>query len=158
MGGIENSGLLFPDIEWKTETGEVFFSLKQKKEWGGYYLFEKNLEVLPEEERPEFEKAWLDIMRMAGLIGIRLYDSKEIWDGLTAKAKAILQTEAAEIAKEKANRLGEHVLIKDIQVSLHNFATGEIESLTVGISVPPDSEAKRYEKEFLKTRPPKGPK
>ena len=66
------------DIEWSTESGEVFFSLKRKSEWGPiYYIFDMNLEVLPDDQKTKFNEAW-DIMKLGAIAcGVKLFDTNE---------------------------------------------------------------------------------
>jgi len=154
----EYSGLMYADIEWKTEDGQVFFSMKKKSDWGPtYYVFEKNLDVLPEEERAKFEEGFIEIARMAGIIGIRLYDSREIMDAVQSKMRELMDSTDWEKAEKEAETSKENVLVKDIKISLFDHGTGEIEGLTIGISVPSKSEKERIKEEIITTRPPKGP-
>ena len=73
MEDIEFSRLMHPNIEWATKSGEVFFSLKRKEEWGPtYYIFDLNLEVLPDEEKTKFREAFSIMKLGARACGIKL--------------------------------------------------------------------------------------
>lgn len=136
MGSLEYSGLMYADFELKSESGEVYFSIKRKDGWGpAYYVFEKNLEVLSEEEQIDFKEAWSRMTRLAGLIGISLYDSAEIMQAVETQIKKVLTSEDAERAMEKADETGELALVRDIDISLFDHGKGRITSLTIGISV-----------------------
>jgi len=140
MEDIEFSGLLHPNIEWTTESGEVFFSLKRKDEWGPtYYIFDLNLELLPDEDKTKFDEAW-EIMKIAAIAcGIKLFDTVEIQAAVITRVKEILKSEDAEKAMAEADKTGEITLVRDIKISLFDHATGQVTSLEIGISVPPGS-------------------
>ena len=128
---------MFANIEWKTASGEVVFRMKRKEEWGPtYYVFEKNLDVLSEEERAKFEEGWEAISGAAGLIGISLFDSREIMEAVEPQIKKVIQSEDAKRAMAEADKTGEFVLVRDIDISLYDHGTKKITSLTIGISVP----------------------
>jgi len=111
--------------------------MKRKEDWGPtYYIFELNKEVLSEEEKNDFEKAWEFMRAVAGTMGIRLFDGSEIKDAILSKIKEVLTSEDAKRAMAEADKTGEFVLVRDIDISLFNHATGRITSLTIGISVP----------------------
>ena len=134
---MEFSGLMFANIEWKTASGEVVFRMKRKEEWGPtYYVFEKNLDVLSEEERAKFEEGGEAISGAAGLIGISLFDSREIMEAVEPQIKKVIQSEDAKRAMAEADKTGEFVLVRDIDISLYDHGTKKITSLTIGISVP----------------------
>jgi len=137
MEGIEYSGLMHPSVEYTTKSGEVFFSMKRKDEWGPtYYVFEKNEEVLSDEEKTQFNKAWELMTTAAGAMGITLFDSAEIKDALENKIKEVLESEDAERAMAEADESGKVVLVRDVDISLFDHRTGRVTSLTLGISVP----------------------
>ena len=140
MEDIEWSPLMHANIEWATKSGEVFFSLKRKSEWGpSYYIFDLNLELLPDEDKKKFDEAW-DIMKLgARACGVKLFDTNEIQDAVMTRVKEILMSEAAEKAMVEADKTGEITLVRDIDISLFNHATGSITSIEIGISVPPGS-------------------
>ncbi len=137
MEGIEYSDLMHPNIEYSTKSGEVFFKLKRKDEWGPtYYIFEKNDEVLSDEEKTKFKEAFSIIKMGAKVCGIKLFDSAEIWEALSAKIKEVMTSEDAERAMAEADKKGEIVLVRDVDISLYDHGTEQITSLTIGISVP----------------------
>jgi len=128
---------MHPNIEYSTKSGDVFFKIKRKDEWGPtYYVFELNEELLSDEEKTKFKEAW-SIMKMgARVCGIKLFDSTEIMDALQAKIKEVLESDDAERAMAEADETGEIVLVRDIDISLFDHGTGRVTSLTLGISVP----------------------
>jgi len=140
MEDIEFSRLLHANLEWSTESGEVFFSLKRKDEWGPtYYIFDMNLEVLPDDQKAKFNEAW-DIMKLGAIAcGVKLFDTNEIQDAVITRVKEILTSENAEKAMDEADKTGEITLVRDIEISLFDHATGQVTSLEIGISVPPGS-------------------
>jgi len=140
MEDIEFSRLMHPNIEWSTESGEVFFSLKRKEEWGPtYYIFDLNLEVLSDYEKKQFEESW-NIMKLGAIAcGVKLFDTNEIQDAVITRVKEILKSEDAEKAMAEADKTGEITLVRDIKISLFDHATGQVTSLEIGISVPPGS-------------------
>lgn len=136
MGIMEYSSLMHPNMEYSTKSGEVFFKMKRKDEWGPtYYVFEKNEEVLSDEEKTMFKEAWSIIKMGAKVCGIKLFDSAEIMEALQAKIKDVLISEDAERAMAEADETGEIVLVRDIDISLFDHGTGRVTSLTIGISV-----------------------
>jgi len=137
MEDIEYSGLMHPNIEYSTKSGDVFFKMKRKDEWGPtYYVFELNEKLLSDEEKPKFKEAW-SIMKMgARVCGIKLFDSTEIMDALQAKMKEVLESKDAERAIAEADETGEVTLVRDVDISLFDHGTGKVTSLTLGISVP----------------------
>jgi len=136
MGSLEYTGLMYPNIEWKTASGDVFFSMKRKEDWGPtYYVFEKNIDLLSDEDRAKFEEGWEEISWAAGLMGFRLFDSREIMDAVEAQIKIVMESEDAKRAMAEADETGERVLVRDIDISLFDHGTRKINSLTVGISI-----------------------
>ncbi len=140
------------DVEYVTKSGEVFFKMKRKEEWGpAYYVFEKHLEVLSDEEKTKFKEDWKDLTDFMGKAGITLFDSAEIMEVLQAQIKKVLESEDAERARAEADETGELVLVRDIDIRLYDHGTGKITSLTIGISVPSGaSENIREMREVLK--------
>jgi len=137
---MEYSGLMHPNMEYSTKSGEVFFTMKRKDEWGPtYYIFELHEEVLSDEEKTRFKEGWSIIKMGAKVCGIKLFDSAEIKDALETKIKEVLTSEDAECAMAEADETGEIVLVRDIDISLFDHGTGQITSLTIGISVPAGS-------------------
>ena len=138
MGNVEYTGLMYPNIEWKTASGDVFFKLKRKEEWGPtYYVFEKNEEFLSDEEKPRFKDGWEFISMVARLIGFKLFDHAEIMEAVEPQIKKVLESEDGRRAMAEADETGDLVLVRDIEISLFDHGTREITSLTIGISVPP---------------------
>jgi len=137
MEELEYSGLMYADLEWKNVKGEVFFKLKRKTDFGPiYYVFEKNEELLSEEEKILFKKSWEQITIGAGLCGVQLFDSREIMDAVQNQIKKVMESDEARAAMVEADRTGEVTLVRDVQVSLFDFGTQKVTGLTVGISVP----------------------
>lgn len=140
MGSLEYTGLLYPNLEWKNASGDVIFKLKRKEDWGPiYYVFEKRLEFLSDEERTRFDVGWDFISMVAGKAGFKLFDSAEIMEAVEAQIKIVLESEDAKRAMAEADKTGEITLVRDIDISLFDHGTGKITSLTVGISVPSGS-------------------
>lgn len=133
---LEYSGLMHSNLEWKTASGEVFFKLKRKEDWGPiYYVFEKNLELLSDEERTRFDAGWDFISMVASKAGLKLFDSAEIMEAVEAQIKIVLESEEAERAMAEADETGETTLVRDVDISVFDHGTGRITSLTLGISV-----------------------
>jgi len=137
MEDMEYSGLLYADVEYVTASGEVFLKIKKKDAWGPiFYVFEKNEELLSDEEKIKFKKDWRLITKTMGKAGIKLFDSSEIMEAIQAQIDKVLESEDAERAMAEADETGEFVLVRDIEISLFDHGTGRIVSLTLGISVP----------------------
>ena len=150
MGEIEHSGLLDANMVFKNKDGEIVFSMKRKDNYDSlYYIFEKKEENMTAEEIPEFEKAFKVIVSGARMFGIPIYDSEELFDGVSGMTQVVLRSKEALRAVEKANKTGKVTLVKDVDIKVFDHATGKIGTLTVGISVPPGSED--YIKELRKT-------
>lgn len=136
MENMEYSGLLSPDVEFKTKSGKVFFRMKRKTDWGPlYYVFEKPDAGLSDEEKESLDKAFKVISTFAGMMGIQLFDSAEIWDALQNKIIGVLESMEAKKARAKAKETGDLVLVRDVDISLFDHGTGKITTLTMGISV-----------------------
>ena len=134
---LEYSGLMYANIEWKNASGEVFFKLKRKEDWGPtYYVFEKNLDVLSDEEKTKFKLGWKIISEVAGKAGFKLFDSAEIMEAVEAQIKIVLESKDAKRAMAEADETGEITLVRDIDINLFDHGTRRITSLTLGISVP----------------------
>ncbi len=137
MAVLEYSGLMYSNLEWKTASGDVFFKLKRKEDFGPtYYVFEKNLEFLSDEERTRFDVGWDLISMVAGKAGFKLFDYVEIMEAVEAQIKKVLKSEEAERAMAEADETGEVVLVRDVDISVFDHGTRRITSLTIGISVP----------------------
>ncbi len=133
---LEYSGLMHSNLEWKTASGDVILKLKRKEDWGPvYYVFEKNLEFLSDEERTSFDANWNFICMVAGKAGLELFDSAEIMEAVEAQIKIVLTSEEAERAMAEADETGETTLVRDVDISVFDHGTGRITSLTLGISV-----------------------
>ncbi len=127
---------MYPNIEWKNTSGEVFFKLKRKEDWGPtYYIFEKNLELLSDEEKTRFDLGWDYISRVASKAGFKLFDNAEIMEAVEPQIKLVLESEDAKRAMAEADETGEITLVRDIDISLYDHGTKQITSLTIGISV-----------------------
>jgi len=127
---------MYPTIEWKTASGDVVFKLKRKEEWGPtYYVFEKNMEVLSDEEKIRFDLGWEFIAWAAGKAGFMLFDKAEIMEAVEPQIKLVLESEDAKRAMAEADETGEITLVRDIDISLFDHGTKRITSLTIGISV-----------------------
>ncbi len=128
---------MHPNIEWKNASGDVFFKLKRKEDWGPiYYVFEKNLELLSDEERTRFDAGWDLISMVASKAGFKLFDYVEIIEAVEAQIKIVLESEDGKRAMAEADETGELVLVRDVDISVFDHGTGRITSLTIGISVP----------------------
>ena len=111
--------------------------MKRKEEWGPtYYVFEKNLEFLSDEEKTRFDLGLEFISMVAGKAGFKLFDSAEIMEAVEAQIKKVLESEDAKRAMAEADETGELILVRDIDISLYDHGTKQITSLTIGISVP----------------------
>jgi len=142
MGELEYSGLMDANLEFTNEAGEIIFTMKRKDNYNSlYYLFEKHEDKMSSEDKQKFEMAWDFITMAAALMKIHLYDSNELVDGIRGMAKSILESEEGEHAMEEADKMGERVLVRDIDIKIFDHGTGRIDNLTVGISVPPGGQA-----------------
>ena len=138
MGEIEYSRLLYADMVYKNKDGEVVFSMKRKDGYNSlYYIFELNEENMTPEEILLFAEAFEAIKMGARMMDIPLYDSKELMDGVSGQIQVLLGTKDALHALKKADKTEELVLVRDVDVKVFDHATGKINSITVGISVPP---------------------
>lgn len=139
MDELEHIGLMYANMEVKNiETGEIIFKMKRKDDYGSlYYLFEKYEDKMTQEDKINFPIAWDIITMGAALLGIPLYDSKELMQGITGRTIRLLKSKEGKRAIEEADKTGKTVLIKDIQVSVFDHGTKKIDSITVGLSVPP---------------------
>ena len=134
---VEYSGLMYPNIEWKTAKGDVFFKLKRKMDWGPtYYVFEKHEELLSDDEKTRFDLGWNVISGVAGKAGFKLFDSKEIMEAVQAQVIRVIESEDGKRAMEEADKTGEITLVRDIEIAIFDHGTRKIDSLTIGISVP----------------------
>ena len=141
MGDLEYSGLLYADRVFRNEYGEPVLSIKRKDNYGTlYYVFEIREENLtPRVKKGVYET--LDFIKESlNVLGIPLFDSKELMDGITGTAQRVLASKEAKKAIKKATKTGKVTLVKDVNVMVFNHATGKIHSLTIGVSVPPNSE------------------
>jgi len=138
MDELEYSGLMYANLEFTNEAGEIIFTMKRKDDYNSlYYLFEKHEDKMSSEDKQKFEIAWEIITMAAALMRIPLYDSNELIDGIAGRAKSILESEEGEHAMEKADKMGEKVLVRDIDIKIFDHGTERIDNLTVGISVTP---------------------
>lgn len=129
------SGLLGPSLVVHNSKGEVIFSMKRKDKYPPmYYIFEKHEDKMSEEEKEKFKQAWAMISGLAGLMGLPLYDMREISDGMEAQVETIKKTDEYKEAMKKADS-GELVFVKDISFKLFDHATGNINTLTVGVNL-----------------------
>lgn len=145
----EYSGLLYADRIFRNEHGEPVLSIKRKDNYNTlYYIFEiKEENITPKIKTKVYDT--LDfIKKTLKSMDIPLFDSQELTDGLKAIITKVLTSKEAEKAIKKATKTRELTLVKDVNVMVFNHATGKISSLTMGISVPPDSED--YIKKMLK--------
>ncbi len=132
---VEYGDLMSPSLEVRNDKGEVIFAMKRKDTWGPtYYIFEMHKDRMNEEEKKATDEVFESITTVAGLIGFAFYDMREITDALTAKAKAVMESEKGKAAQKKAEESGEDVFVEDVIFKIFDHSTGEINALTVGIS------------------------
>lgn len=139
MSGFE--GILSPTIRYFNKEGKTAFEMKKKGEKYGelYYIFRVYKENFTEEQLKEWPVAWALIKAIAAIRGIPLHDFDEITEALEANVRRILETSEGKKAQEKANKTDKVVFIKDIKIKVFDHATGEINTLTIGISASPVS-------------------
>ena len=137
MAELEFSNLMHANMVFKNKKGEVVFSMKRKD---GYYIFEKKEENMTAEEIPQFAEAFQMIAGGAQMLGIPLYDSKELWAGVSGMTQVVLRSKDGLRAAKKANKTGEVTLVRDVDIKVFDHGTGKINTLTVGISVPPGAD------------------
>ena len=141
MSDMEFSQLMHGKAVLRNEKGEVVFTMKRKEGYGSvYYIFEKNLEAMSEEMKKDFPEAFEMMCRSARMLGIPFYDFYELTDGVNGQVLGVLKTEEAIRAMKKANRTGKVVLVRDIDVKVFDHGTRKINTITVGVSVPPGGE------------------
>lgn len=145
MSDFEFGGLMHAMPILKNETGDVVFSMKRKD---GYYIFEKNEDAMSDEMRKTFPEAFDMMCLGARTLGIPFYDFNELTDGVNGRIMETLKTKEAIRAIKKASRTGKTVFVKDIDVKIFDHGTGGINTLTVGVSVPPGGE--EYVKKLIK--------
>ena len=149
MSDMEFTRLMHGKAFLKNEKGEVVFKMKRKEGYGSvYYIFEKNEEAMSDEMKAEFPEAFEVMCMGARMLGIPFYDFNELTDGVNGQILATLKTKEAIRAMEKANRTGKIVLVRDIDVKIFDHGTRKINTITVGVSVPPGGE--EYVKKLLK--------
>ena len=116
------SDLLSPTIAWKNKEGAISLTMKRKGVKYGqlYYLFEIHWDRCSPSEIVNLNKAWSIIKLVSRQMKIPLYDVGQLSSEL-------------EKLKRKLDSLsiGE---TKDVSIPVLNHATGEVNSLTVGIS------------------------
>jgi len=135
---IELEGLMYANMVFKNKDGEIFFSMKRKDNYDSlYYIFEKNEDIMTAEEKEQFAKGFEFIAMSAGALGIPLYDSRELMDGVSGKMQVLMRSKEAVRALKKADKTGKVALVQDIDIKVFDHGTGRINNLTVGISVPP---------------------
>ena len=117
---------MYADFEYRTESGEVFLKIKKKDEELNCLVFEKDMDLLSERERASFRKDWESFTAKIALLGVRLFDSQEIFEAIQARMMTLVE----------ADETGETTLARDIDIHLFDHGTCEIVTLTIGISVP----------------------
>ena len=138
MGELEFSGLMDATLEFTNEDGETIFKMKRKDNYDSlYYLFDKYEDKMSLEDKQNFVEAWKIITMAAECMRIPLYDSNELMDGIMGRAKMVLESEDGLRAMEEADKTGERVLVRDIDIKIFDHGTRRIDNLTVGISVTP---------------------
>ena len=133
---VETSDLLGANLEVRNEKGEIIFAMKRKDTYPPlYYLFEKHEDKMNDKEKKGFEQVWPLIKKGAAAMGFALHDMKEINEALQAQIKAVIESKEGKAAREKAAPGGdEKVFIKDISFKVYDHATGNLGTLTVGVS------------------------
>lgn len=115
--------LLFPTMLVKNKEGEVIFSMKRKGEKYGqlYYLFELHWDRVDPDQIAKLDAVWAITKLVAARMDIPLYDAGQVMD---------------EIKKQTLKRIpiGK---TEDIPIPVLNHATGEIDSLVVGVTKKP---------------------
>ncbi len=118
------------------ETGKPLFQMKRKDNanYGGaglYYIFKIHEENFPDEEtRDRFMNEGFSGMKMiASVMGIPLFSIDEMGERVQAKMKEIMGS-GVDLDKKQY----------DVEIELMNYATEELQHLTIGISTKPRSE------------------
>jgi len=138
MSELELGGLMHATMVFKNKDGETVFSMKRKDDYDSlYYIFEKNEDIMSSEEKEKFAQAFELIAMGAATRGIPLYDSRELMDGVAGKMQVLLRSKETVRALKEADKTGEVVLVRDVDITVFDHGTGRINNLTVGISVPP---------------------
>lgn len=139
----EYSGLLYADRVFRNEHGKPVLSIKRKDGYDSlYYIFEIQEENLTPKSKIAVNDTLNFMKESLKAADIPLFDSQELTDGIRAVISTVLTSKEAEKAIKKATKTRKLTLVKDVNVMVFNHATGKISSLTMGISVPPDSEDK----------------
>ena len=129
------SDLLGPNLTVRNSKGEVIFAMKRKDKYPPmYYIFEKHEDRMDEEEKKKFDMMWPVMTGAAVVLGLPLYDMREIGDGMEAQVKTIMKTDEYKQAMKGADE-GELVFVKDINFKIFDHATGNINTLTVGVNL-----------------------
>lgn len=151
---MEFEGIFSPTIVFVNEEGKTAFEMKRKGEEYGqlYYIFKIYKENFNEEQLRKWPIAWHLIKSLAAVGGIPLHDSNEIAEAIEAKYKMVLETSEGKKAQEKANKTGEIVFVKDIDIKVFDHATERISTLTIGVSVSPDTRARNARQRGLLKR------
>jgi len=104
------SGLLYPTLVAENEKGETVFSLKRKGEKYGqiYYLFEIKWDLMEEETREKFNRAWAVTKNAAANLGIPLFSADEI----KAKLRKITPSEGEFGIEVKDHATGETFVLR----------------------------------------------
>ena len=118
------------------KTGKPVFELKRKDnaDYGGeglYYIFKIHEENFSSPEAKEIFKSQLfpDMATMASMLGLPLFNVDEMGEQIQSRAKEILDSKV-DLNKKQL----------DVVLELMNYATNELQNLTIGISTKPVSE------------------
>lgn len=110
-------------LVWRTEEGKIVFQMKRIDYQGKgdiYYIFTAHRENMDEEAQPRFdEEVFPMVCGMAKELGIALYDAQEISERLSEACKNELEWEGQ----------------KDFNIKLYDHASGEIHTITHGVTL-----------------------
>jgi len=111
--------LLSPTMAVKTKKGEIFYRHKNKDK-ENYFLFEMDESLICDDAlKRKWAEAWEIILRAAASAGIGFFDIEEVTIGVDQAMRDLGITDDEGV---------------DVTISVMNYATKEMESLTIGVS------------------------
>jgi len=115
------------------------FLIMKRKEYGSslYYIFQIFEDRVPKEDKQKFRRMVGSVKKMAGRMGMPLYDHVEISEALEAILPRMVKEPEAIILQRKVDETDENQFYKDININIFDHGTGKIRTLELGISMAP---------------------
>lgn len=117
-------------------TGKPIFEMKRKDnaDYGGvgnYYIFKIHEDNFDDPDTRDIfmNQGWSHMKTLAKMMGVPLFSIDEMGEQMQAKAKEIMDS-GVDLDKQQV----------DIDLMLMNYATGDTDKLTIGVSTKPVSE------------------